>query len=185
MTWPWLHNPEEAGLRLELGSLPRGPAWPCSARPTPCPAHLVQVSGQHLGQDLLRAPAELRGLQHHAVPCRARQGGAGQGELWERGGPSHLHSVLTPAGQVPASLFSQVKICLREVTDRPRAPPPRDGGPGMVDQGWWARRGNQLFLATRHQLPAHWLCGPPGGPRAGTAGSGRVGTALTCSEGAH
>lgn len=148
-------------MRLELGSLPRGP---CSARPTPCPAHLVQVSGQHLGQDLFRAPAELRGLQHHAVPCRAWQGGAGQGELWERGVPSHLHSVLTPAGQVPSSLFSQVKICLREVTDRPRAPPPRDGGPGMVDQRWWARRGNQLFLATRCQLPAHWLCGPPGGP---------------------
>ena len=48
------------------------------ARSAPGPAHLVQVSGQHLGQDLLSALADLGGFQHHAVPCG--EGGVGRGE---------------------------------------------------------------------------------------------------------
>lgn len=118
---------QPTGCRMEhRRSRARALLCPSRAAPSaPGPAHLVQVSGQHLGQDLLSALADLRGLQHHAVPWGAGQGEGKLQQVQPLPPPSGPHTCTAGAAR-PCPL--QVKNTARTLDHTAR--------------GWWAS-GNQ------------------------------------------
>lgn len=94
----------------------------------------------------------------------AGQGRAGQGERWERGGPSR-----------PASLSFQLRNLAQRGDRRAQGPTAR---------AWWASW-EAGFLSQLLPAPCSLALWATVRPEGGDSGSGKVETALTCGKGAH